>query len=808
MNKKITALALLACSMAVGTQARTAQGLTIYINPGHGGHDSDDRNVVIAPYKQGDPNGYWESNSNLEKGLALRDMLVAKGYKVVMSRTTNTTADDLPLSTIVARGNASNANLYFSIHSNATGTGNRVNFPLMLFRGYDNEPQIPAAKDLCLVLNKHLLENQLTHWTQTSINTRGDWSFYHSWGTSGLGALRGLTVTGMLSEGSFHDYVPEAYRLMCPEYCWLEAWHFRKAIDEVLGVDPDATGVVCGRLNDSRMPREADYAMFGIDKLATVQNALVTLKDQQGNTVQTYTTHDVHVNGLYLFKDVAPGTYTVSVTSETHQPKEETVTVTANQCTYCNLALDAVRTSAPKVVSYEPLWHDGDEPVLCNTPIKVNFNWDMDLESAEKAFSISPEVKGTFSWEDVNHRMVFTPEEPYDISTLYTVTINKSAMHGGLTPMDEDFSFSFFTTNRNFMTVLSSFPQDGGIVHYTNAQIEFRFDKYPNCSKLQSQVTAVNSKGEKVAFNSRGVTNSKVGSPYGFFRIPFSKALTVGETYYVTVSGEMADKDGLTIPAPITVKFTATDEGQPKNEHSLIYDLNDPALFAHLPESSSMVTSASVAAHKQPLFDQAVGFTYAFSDTEGGEVTYTITEPQAEPQAASESTASRTLKPGQNLGVHVQGDLSGNQLYFEITTPVSIQYIPVATLDYLGWRYVSVPMPLEDEGTLTGIKLVQTPSQASVAGTFGLDDILVEAAAGVQLPECDELTIAPNPADQYIVASAPVTITAIELFDMAGTQIARNNGNVINVSALPQGTYICVAYTQTTRTTRRVIVKH
>ena len=229
MKKQLTLMAL-ACAGIIGATAAN-NPLRIYINPGHGGHESNDRNVVIEPYEQGDPNGYWESNSNLEKGLALRDMLQAKGYDVVMSRVTNTSDDDLGLSTIVNLANKSQADLFFSIHSNATGTSARRNFPLMLYRGYDNEPQNPEAKVVAGILNKHLLENQVTWWTSTTPNIRGDWSFYPSWGLSGLGVLRGLTITGMLSEGSFHDYIPEAYRLMNKEFCWLEAYHFRRAID-------------------------------------------------------------------------------------------------------------------------------------------------------------------------------------------------------------------------------------------------------------------------------------------------------------------------------------------------------------------------------------------------------------------------------------------------------------------------------------------------------------------------------------------------------------------------------------------------
>ena len=92
----------------------------VYINPGHGGHESDDRNVVIYPFVQGDTAGYWESNSNLKKGFALNNCLRAKGYTTSMSRVTNDAASDLALSTIVALCNSSGADIFYAIHSATT----------------------------------------------------------------------------------------------------------------------------------------------------------------------------------------------------------------------------------------------------------------------------------------------------------------------------------------------------------------------------------------------------------------------------------------------------------------------------------------------------------------------------------------------------------------------------------------------------------------------------------------------------------------------------------------------------------------
>lgn len=797
MNKKFFISALLLPAMALTGSARDAKGLTVYINPGHGGHESNDRNVVIAPYEQGDPNGYWESNSNLVKGLALRDMLEAKGYKVVMSRVTNTSDDDLNLSTIVSLANKSKADVFFSIHSNATGTSSRRNAPLMLFRGFDNEPENPQAYVVCEILNKQLLENQATYWTNKNLNIRGDWSFYN-WGVGvGLGVLRGLTITGMLSEGSFHDYIPETYRLMNPDYCWLEAWHFRKTVDQYFGVDGLTTGVVCGRLNDSRVPREGDYICLGDDKLATVQNARVDLIDENGKTVDSYTTEQIHINGFYLFKNVAPGNYTLSVSCDTHMPQTEQITVTADQVTYKNFSLSKVRTSAPAVESYSPLWNQGNEGVLCNTPVIFQFNWDMDVASTEKAFRIEPAVAGTFTWEDLNHRMIFTPSEPYNTNTTYTVTLDKSAAHGGGVPMEKDFSFSFLTSNRNFMSIIGSFPRDNENVHYKNAVIEFRFDKLPNVTSLLKQVSCVDSKGQKVDFNIRGKSNSKNGDAYGWFRIPFAKALTIGETYTLTIDGSMADKDGLTIKEPVNVTFKASDEGEVKAESSLVDNMNDATAYAYSSEGSTEIKSASVSAQKDVLFDAATAFTYEFNGFEGGEASFERT-----------SQTEAVVTPGVNLGVHVFGDLSGNEVYLEFTTEISTQYVKLCDLEFLGWRYIEIPATIEAPGHLSGVRLVQKASQRSAKGTFALDDVILPSSNSVDNITLASLTIHPNPASEYLVANGDCTVVSMSLVDMNGRIVTKASGNVLNVSELPEGNYIAVVSTAAGASSHRVVVKH
>ncbi|MBQ5466408.1 MAG: N-acetylmuramoyl-L-alanine amidase, partial [Muribaculaceae bacterium] len=133
MKKNILSFAFMLLAAVFGVNRAIAQEVPhVYINPGHGGHDSDDRNVVIPPFAQGDTLGFWESNSNLWKGFALKEILTKKGYQTSISRISNTTADDLALSTIVYLSNHSGADVFYSIHSNASGSGGAtlVNFPM------------------------------------------------------------------------------------------------------------------------------------------------------------------------------------------------------------------------------------------------------------------------------------------------------------------------------------------------------------------------------------------------------------------------------------------------------------------------------------------------------------------------------------------------------------------------------------------------------------------------------------------------------------------------------------------------------
>ena len=312
----------------------------VFINPGHGGHDSDDRHIPTWVIGARDTMHYYESNSNLTKALALEEILANKGYETALSRRTNTTEDDLDLFEIVSLAANSGADVFFSIHSNATGIEKRINFPLGLYRGWDGKPAVEGSLKLSDMVMKHLYANQTTVWTHEQ-RSRGDWSFY-DWGYKvGLGVLRFNKLPGFLSEGSFHDYLPERERLLCDSYCWLEAWNQSLGFDEYFGRKGKfKNGVIAGTVRWSDKDRmDDDQRLFGEDKLKPVNGALLRLYTGRGVLARIYTL-DIYDNGVFVFTNLPKDKYKLELYYGNEDLYESTkVKTKKNQSVYKNLKL-------------------------------------------------------------------------------------------------------------------------------------------------------------------------------------------------------------------------------------------------------------------------------------------------------------------------------------------------------------------------------------------------------------------------------------------------------------------------------------
>lgn len=805
MKKMLLQSMLMAALMAVFAVSVASAQPHVYINPGHGGYDSDDRNMVIYPFSQGDSAGSWESKSNLRKGLALREILQNKGYKTSISRVTNTTADDLALSTIVALCNQSGADVFYSVHSNATGTSARSNFPMVFYRGYTGSPQIANADVLAADLEPYLYASQNTVWTN-NYQIWGDWSFRPEWGTQGYGVLRGNRAVANLSEGSFHDYIPEAYRLLSFYYCWMEGWNISLGADKYFGrLDNYDLGVVTGNIRDDRIKRlqecAQDFLIYGEDILMPIHDATVRLLDEQGNEVQRCKT-DTLRNGIYLFKYVAPGTYTVEVSEPSHFTQTQTVTVNANEPTYQNFYLKRVRDTPPVVVDYSPVWNEGDPAVKCSEQIVLSFNWDMDSVTTCDAFTLEPAVEGTFRWEDSYYRLIFTPTDAFDVNTLYTLTLKRSAEHGGGTPMEQDFVMQFYTQPRNHLSELAVFPYEGAQVHYTKPTVELRVDSLLDSYNLFQKLRVLDSEGNELAWNKRSIKYNKKGDNYGFIRVPLTKDIEPGKDYQLILDADIADTAGIHLPAARVINFTAVDAGAAKPDMTMHEDFDHENYYLGL-----FLSQVRAESHfSSGLIGNAIVIDYQFSSMDGE--TGLCYNPD---WGLEDDDWERPFVLGDKLGMHVWGDMSYNDLMvvFINYKPYSPSVaIPVCKIDFHGWRYVEIDLRNLESGVdyyLKEITLKPGSELMGMTGTLKLDNIIRGKSSSINEVPIAGLKVKCD--GDYIVASADTYIQGVELLDLNGRMIKSNGGNCINVSSVEPGIYLVRVYINGQTTTRKVVIQ-
>ena len=781
MRKNIIKSSMIAMLMTVfAINVANAQQPHVYINPGHGGYDSDDRNMVIYPFSQGDSAGSWESKSNLRKGLAMQEVLQKKGYRTSISRVTNGTADDLALSTIVALCNQSGADIFISIHSNATGTTSVANFPMVFYRGYTGSPQIANADVLAADLEPALYANTSTVWT-SNYQIWGDWSFRPEWGTQGYGVLRGNRAVANLSEGSFHDYIPEAYRLLSLKYCWMEGWNLSLGTDKYFNrLDSYNLGAVTGNIRDDRIKRLQECAqpfiIIGEDELMPIGDATVRLLDMNGNEVQRCKT-DTLRNGIYLFKYVEPGTYTVEVSKDTHFTQTATVTVAANASTYQNFYLKKVRDTPPVVLDYSPVWHEGDPAVKCSEQIVLKFNWDMDSLTTCDAFTLDPPVEGSFRWEDSYYRLVFTPDDAFDVDTHYTLTLKKSAEHAGGMPMEDDFVMEFKTQGRNHLTELAVFPYEDAPVHFKTPYVELRVDSLLDNYNLFTRLHVFDNENNELEWNKRSIKYNRRGDDYGFIRLQLAKNLEPGKDYRLLLDREIADTAGIHLPEARMINFTCVDAGADKPGMTVVEGFASYEYFTVSDPDGVPATTMNLSAEK--LFGgRSLQLTYDMTNRDMLEM-------------LSSATYDIPFYQGDTVGLHVWGDMSYHELkaLFVSADHVHVVEVPMGKIDFHGWRYLTGVIPPADGSySFYGLRLVKGNQLMGKTGVIRFDDLLRKEASGINEPMYANMKV--NISGDYIVVSADTWVQGVELIDINGRIVKASGGNCLNISHVESGIYL------------------
>ncbi len=796
MKKRV--LFLMGCTMLFAlVQAQDMSGVRIYINPGHGGYDSDDRNMVVYPYTSGDPEGFWESKSNLYKGLALRDMLETAGADVKMSRVTNTTADDRSLSAIVAEANQYDADFMLSIHSNAGVT----NYVLMLYAGVDENdthvyptptPCSDESRAISTVIAQNLYSNRITCWGG-NYTVRGDKSFGRTamgW-SDGYGVLRGLAVPGVISEGCMHDYIPETYRLLNDDYKWLEAWHFFKSFCTYFKTAEIPMGVVAGSVRDgsNKILFPEFYKIKGSrDELLPLHGAHVYLM-QGEDTVQDYVTDSLY-NGVYVFKNVQPGEYRLSVVADDYYEYVQNITVLADSITYFNFGMSKVRSTPPEVIAYEPCPASPADSVECSTDIVLQFNWDMVADSTMAAFSITPEVEGTLAMENSQKTLRFSPNGSLEPATNYTVRLTTQACHPDTAHpnhLEQDFVLQFVTKKRGNLSLLQSYPFTDAVQVPLRPSFILIYDQKLKTASVRDAVSVVDMQGTEMDKNVRSFTYNRVDEPYGHASFELVDALQPESDYKLVIGPTLTDNIGIMTGTTVEIPFRTGTETEP--DATVINEL-DTLVFVYDAARSRSVNTASVFRNTtKKLYGTASNeLRYDFADLDG-EICYAAINPAAV-LATSEDM----------FGMHVFADFSFNELWAEFSVDGDIKYAKVCDMDYAGWQYhqVSLQDVLPENVTyqFCGLKLVRQDSFLSASGSVYVDNMTLCKISETALSQTGykPLSVYPNPASDEVWLTGSVNAPALlQVYSLSGKLLKCANASHMDVYDLPVGTYVLQA---------------
>ena len=357
----------------------TAQQIKVYLNAGHGGWGPDDRPMPTIPYpmlpETGRPDtcGFYESNTNLWKTLECGTRLTKNGnFRVKYSRkkngpypyrkgASNEFRYNRSLSEISAEVDTWGADMFLSIHSNATTDGALVNYPLFLYRGTDAEDYVENSKAMCQKIWPRLTEamhdgfEPMTHYNNSS-NIRGDIDSYHSSWTNDKGITGYLGVLhhmapGFLSEGFFHTYQPSRHRALNQDWCRQEGIRYYRGIADYFDVHNDSTGCIMGQLHSRQKSNDLELftAISGsLDEYMPANGITVRLKNSTEEIVGVYET-DQNYNGIFVFYDLPPGRYYIELKGEgfkTRQGKVNATTVKAKTTSYKSIYM-ITGTSTP-----------------------------------------------------------------------------------------------------------------------------------------------------------------------------------------------------------------------------------------------------------------------------------------------------------------------------------------------------------------------------------------------------------------------------------------------------------------------------
>lgn len=406
----LLSIVLLSFSSALHSQEVTGlEGASIFLDPGH----SETENQGLY--------GYSEAEKVLRIGLALREMLLTQTDidTVYISRTTD--QQQVPLGQRDDLANATGADFFYSIHSNAGATS--TNNTLMLHGGWrQNGNTVEKTPNGGKVFGDTLIVELTAAMRIPTIGNYADRTFYQGFPTNHtnqwpyLFVNRTTNMASVLSEGGFHTNPFQQKRNLNAEYKRLEAQAaFWTVIDYFGATDRPIVGIATGRITDFDDGDAINGAVISIDGKAYTTDTFESLFNQYSSEPEELK------NGFYYLEELSNGNQQVIVSAEGFYSDTALIDVLTDDFTFHDASL--VSSVPPSVNGYE----DG-EAVTVNPGenLVIQFSRKMVTSTVEDALSITPADSIRLVWVSDSRLEIITNE--LEFVSNYTLKIDSTAI--------------------------------------------------------------------------------------------------------------------------------------------------------------------------------------------------------------------------------------------------------------------------------------------------------------------------------------------------------------------------------------------
>lgn len=782
---------------------------------------------------------YSEAEKTLRVGLALRDYLQNQTdiKEVHMCRLTD--QDNVSLEGRTDMANATDADFYYSIHSDA-GTP-QTNTTLFMYGGWRDNGVVFEKDPKGGQAFGDILCPDLTGIMR--INTRGsmaDRCYYDDAQTHAnkypyLSVNRRANMASLLSEAGFHTNPEQQQRNLNADYKRMEALSAFRSILEFMKVDRPEMGAVCGVIKDKETGIPVNGAIIRIDGKEYITDTYESLFNKYSKDPE-----QLH-NGFFFIDGLKGGSkLDIEYSSPVYNTVTQNITIasapngrTADNITWCDLEL--ISNVPPTVSGTE--FYASQEHQIKRKPFKITFSRKMDRISVEEAMTISPVKPFRIEW--INDFSVYIHTDDFDWNGSYILTIDAQKAKNTLTNQlfdgngdgkaGDNYTLAFkMAAEDNVAPSLSDQSVNHeDIITHTNPIIRFVFNEVLNHTSVTTEsIVLKNQSGEIIptTVHHKVVTDESVVHIYPLVN------LSDNENYTLSISDLITDESGNSfIPQDIT--FSVNEQANLSTKlfegFETLQNWWQPqqsgSSNALVPDQTSAKITSDIHLNNTDNYNSCkLSYGWDLNASGSPYIRFYI------PNTAAQNKIK--IDPKDIIEMAVYGDGSNTQIRFMIRDGKNqLEGSPWTNINWKGWKIISWDLNTQpstgwvngdgvlDAGNpfyLDGIHLRNQTGSAQ-NGTLYFDNLqYVQKDNTVSIDKTDKNTeclLYPNPAKERVTIKSETTIESITIYNTSGSVIYQASPDsddlTINTSAFNSGAYIVKIKTNSGLYVQKLIIK-